>query len=155
MNDVWQASGALLALFLMSDLAPRKADHHAVGAAACLCYLPTVLARELGDSTGRFAVTGRSEGGSDALKPCSRQRRCGFRLFRPLRHLAAKKQSCSPSSFLTGIRDWYCVSPAHTSENQVDQGFWPARKSRQAPVLDRFLSQYLLKKKGIDPQALL
>jgi NitT/TauT family transport system substrate-binding protein len=43
-------AGALLALFLMSDLAAAQSKITiAVGGDACLCYLPTVLAKQLGE----------------------------------------------------------------------------------------------------------
>ena len=41
-------AGVLLALVLMSDLAAAQSKITiAVGGGACLCYLPTVLARQL------------------------------------------------------------------------------------------------------------
>jgi len=74
------------------------------------------------------------------------------RLFRPLRHLAAKKQELQ--SFV--VYDRYprrCaggVARAHQRNQSIkDLG---ARKSASArPLLDHFLSQIFLKKNGIDP----
>ena len=58
-------AGALLALFLMSDLAAAQSKITiAVGGGACLCYLPTVLARELGefDKAGLGYLIQQAEG---------------------------------------------------------------------------------------------
>src|SRR5258708_8647647 len=64
-------AGALLALFLMSDLAAAQSKITiAVGGGACLCYLPTVLARELGefDKAGLAVELVDLKGGSHPLK---------------------------------------------------------------------------------------
>ena len=64
-------AGALLALLLIS--APASAQTRvtiAVGGGACLCYLPTVLANQLGeyDKAGLKVDLVDLKGGSDALK---------------------------------------------------------------------------------------
>ena len=47
-------AATLLALFLISDLAAAQSKITvAVGGGACLCYLPTVLASSLANSTER------------------------------------------------------------------------------------------------------
>src|ERR1700688_3414295 len=64
-------TGALLALVLTSGLAAAQTRITvAVGGGACLCYLPTVLAKQLGefDKAGGSVGLGELEGGSDALK---------------------------------------------------------------------------------------
>ena len=82
---------ALLALAMISASAPAQAQSKvtiAVGGGACLCYLPTVLAKQLGeyDKAGLAVELVDLKGGSDALKAVSRrQRRRRLRLFRPLR----------------------------------------------------------------------
>ena len=61
----------LLALLLMSDLAAAQSKVTiAVGGGACLCYLPTVLAKQLGeyDKAGLSVELVDLKGGSDALK---------------------------------------------------------------------------------------
>src|SRR6266700_3005812 len=64
-------AGVLLALVLMSDLAAAQSKITiAVGGGACLCYLPTVLAKQLGeyDKAGLAVELVDLKGGSDALK---------------------------------------------------------------------------------------
>ncbi len=64
-------AGALLALCLMSGLAAAQSKITiAVGGGACLCYLPTVLAKQLGefDKAGLAVELVDLKGGSDALK---------------------------------------------------------------------------------------
>src|SRR5260370_39654178 len=68
---VGRLAGTLLALFLMSDLAAAQSKITiAVGGGACLCYLPTVLAKQLGefDKAGLAVELVDLKGGSDALK---------------------------------------------------------------------------------------
>lgn len=63
--------GTLLALFLTSGLAAAQTKITiAVGGGACLCYLPTVLAKQLGeyDKAGLAVELVDLKGGSDALK---------------------------------------------------------------------------------------
>src|ERR1700720_2050555 len=64
-------AGTLLTLFLMSGLAaaPTRITI-AVGGGPCLCYLPTVLAKQLGefDKAGLAVELVDLKGGSDALK---------------------------------------------------------------------------------------
>src|ERR1700726_1110466 len=64
-------AGTLLALFLISDLAAAQSKITiAVGGGSCLCYLPTVLAKQLGefDKAGLSVELVDLKGGSDALK---------------------------------------------------------------------------------------
>src|ERR1700734_1432593 len=64
-------AGALLALVLVSDLAAAQTKITiAVGGGACLCYLPTVLAKQLGEfeKAGLAVELVDLKGGSDALK---------------------------------------------------------------------------------------
>src|SRR5450759_1006731 len=64
-------AGALSALFLMSGLAAAQSKITiAVGGGACLCYLPTVLAKQLGefDKAGLAVELVDLKGGSDALR---------------------------------------------------------------------------------------
>src|SRR6201985_2359529 len=61
----------MLGLFRMSDLAAAQSKVTiAVGGGACLCYLPTVLAQQLGefDKAGLAVELVDLKGGSDALK---------------------------------------------------------------------------------------
>src|SRR5258705_13997232 len=64
-------AGTLLMLVLMSGLAAAQSKITiAVGGGACLCYLPTVLAKQLGefDKAGLAAELGNLRGCSEALK---------------------------------------------------------------------------------------
>src|ERR1700692_5005872 len=64
-------AGTLLALVLTSGLAAAQTKITiAVGGGACLCYLPTVLAKQLGeyDKVGLAVELVDLKGGSDALK---------------------------------------------------------------------------------------
>src|SRR5258706_6195417 len=64
-------AGTLLALMLTSGLAGAQTKIPiAVGGGACLCYLPTVLAKQLGeyDRAGLAVELVDLKGGSDALK---------------------------------------------------------------------------------------
>ena len=89
----------LAALLLSSGLALAQSKVTlAIGGGSCLCYLPTMLAKQLGeykkagvdvemvDLQGRLGV---AQGGD------RRQRRRGLRLFRPLRQ--SRRQGPAPA----------------------------------------------------------
>src|SRR5260370_39871592 len=64
-------AATLLALFLTSGLAAAQSKITvAIGGGACLCYLPTVLAKQLGefDKAGLAVELVDLKGASDALK---------------------------------------------------------------------------------------
>src|SRR3984957_3922360 len=68
-----QAALAFVALAMISGFQPASAQTKvtiAVGGGACLCYLPTVLAKQLGeyDKAGLAVELVDLKGGSDALK---------------------------------------------------------------------------------------
>ena len=70
-NIIGRLAGAFLALALSSGLAAAQSKVTiAVGGSACLCYLPTVLARQLGEyeKAGVAVELVDLKGGSDALK---------------------------------------------------------------------------------------
>ena len=70
-NIIGRLAGAFLALALGSGLAAAQSKVTiAVGGSACLCYLPTVLARQLGEyeKAGLAVELVDLKGGSDALK---------------------------------------------------------------------------------------
>src|SRR5258705_1597181 len=137
-------AGALLALFLMSDLAAAQSKITiAVGGGACLCYLPTVLARELGefDKAGLAVELVDLKGGSDALKAVlggSADVVSGY--FDHCVNLAAKKQELQSFWFTTAIRGWcwWCRprTPAKSNRSRI----WPARKSASARRVPRPIS---------------
>src|SRR5882757_4783730 len=113
--------GALLALLLTSGLAAAQTKITiAIGGGACLCYLPTVLAKQLGeyDKAGLAVELVDLKGGSDALKAVlggSADVVSGY--FDHCVNLAARKQELV--SFV--VYDRYpglvlVVSPSHTKE---------------------------------------
>ena len=68
-----QAALAFVALAMISGFQPAQAQSKvtiAVGGGACLCYLPTVLAKQLGEyeKAGLTVELVDLKGGSDALK---------------------------------------------------------------------------------------
>src|ERR1700712_4657378 len=112
---------ALLVLSLTNGLAAAQTKITiAVGGGACLCYLPTVLAKQLGeyDKAGLAVELVDLKGGSDALKAVlggSADVVSGY--FDHCVNLAAKKQELQ--SFV--VYDRYpglvlVVSPKHTEE---------------------------------------
>jgi NitT/TauT family transport system substrate-binding protein len=147
----------LLALFLMSGLAAAQSKITiAVGGGACLCYLPTVLAKQLGefDQAGLAVELIDLKGGSDALKAVlggSADVVSGY--FDHCVNLAAKKQELQ--SFV--VYDRYpglvlVVSPMHTGEIKTIKDLAGKKVGVSAPGSSTdFFLKYLLKKNGLDP----
>src|SRR5258708_2607314 len=154
---VGRLAGTLLALFLMSDLAAAQSKITvAVGGGACLCYLPTVLAKQLGEfeHAGLAADLGHLKGGSDALKAVLGGRAdvvSGY--FDHCVHLAAKKQELGSLV----VYDRYpglvlVVSPSHTGEIKSIKDLAGKKVGVSAPGSSTdFFLKYLLKKNGLDP----
>jgi NitT/TauT family transport system substrate-binding protein len=150
-------AGALLALALTSGLAAAQSKVTvAVGGGACLCYLPTVLARQLGEyeKAGLAVELVDLKGGSDALKAVlggSADVVSGY--FDHCVNLAAKKQELQ--SFV--IYDRYpglvlVVSPKHTNEIKSIKDLAGKKVGVSAPGSSTdFFLKYLLKKNGLDP----
>ena len=150
-------AGALLALALMADLAAAQSKITvAVGGADCLCYLPTVLARQLGeyDKAGLEVELVNLKGGSDALKAVlggSADVVSGY--FDHCVNLAAKKQEMQ--AFV--VYDRYpglvlVVSPAHTNEIKSIKDLAGKKVGVSAPGSSTdFFLKFLLKKNGLDP----
>ena len=150
-------AGTLLALLLIS--APAAAQSKitiAVGGGACLCYLPTVLAKELGeyDKAGLAVELVDLKGGSDALRAVlggSADVVSGY--FDHCVNLAAKKQELV--AFV--VYDRYpglvlVVSPAHTGEIKSVKDLAGKKVGVSAPGSSTdFFLKYLLKKNGLDP----
>ena len=120
-NIIGRLAGAVLALALGTGLAAAQSKVTiAVGGSACLCYLPTVLAQQLGEyeKAGLAVELVDLKGGSDALKAViggSADVVSGY--FDHCVNLAAKKQELQ--SFV--VYDRYpglvlVVSPKHTGE---------------------------------------
>ncbi len=150
---------ALLASMLMPSLAPAQTRITvAVGGGACLCYLPTVLAKQLGefDKVGLSVELVDLKGGSDALKAVlggSADVVSGY--FDHCVNLAAKKQDMQ--SFV--VYDRYpglvlVVSPGHASEIISIKDLAGKKVGVSAPGSSTdFFLKYLLKKNGVDPMS--
>src|ERR1700743_2628043 len=150
-------AGTLLALFLMSDLAAAQSKVTiAVGGGACLCYLPTVLAQQLGefDKAGLAVDIVDLKGGSDALKAVlggSADVVSGY--FDHCVNLAAKKQELQ--AFV--VYDRYpglvlVVPPSHNGEIKSIKDLAGKKVGVSAPGSSTdFFLKYLLKKNGLDP----
>jgi NitT/TauT family transport system substrate-binding protein len=149
--------GALLALVLTSGFAAAQTKITiAVGGGACLCYLPTVLAKQLGefDKAGLSVELVDLKGGSDALKAVlggSADVVSGY--FDHCVNLAAKKQELQ--SFV--VYDRYpglvlVVSPLHNAEIKSIKDLAGKKVGVSAPGSSTdFFLKFLLKKNGVDP----
>jgi NitT/TauT family transport system substrate-binding protein len=147
---------ALLVSLLMSSLATAQTKVTiAVGGGACLCYLPTVLAKQLGeyDKAGLAVELVDLKGGSDALKAVlggSADVVSGY--FDHCVNLAAKKQELQ--SFV--VYDRYpglvlVVSPSHNAEIKSIKDLAGKKVGVSAPGSSTdFFLKFLLKKNGVD-----
>jgi NitT/TauT family transport system substrate-binding protein len=150
-------TAAVLALGLISGAATAQTKVTvAVGGGACLCYLPTVLAKQLGefDKAGLAVELVDLKGGSDALKAVlggSADVVSGY--FDHCVNLAAKKQELQ--AFV--VYDRYpglvlVVSPKHTNEIKSIKDLAGKKVGVSAPGSSTdFFLKYLLKKNGLDP----
>ena len=156
---IGKLAGILLALMLAAPLAqadPKTKVSVAVGGGSCLCYLPTVLARQLGefDKAGLDVELIDLKGGSDALKAVlggSADVVSGY--FDHCVNLAAKKQELI--SFV--VYDRYpglvlVVSPAHANEIKSVKDLAGKKVGVSAPGSSTdFFLKFLMKKNGLDP----
>jgi NitT/TauT family transport system substrate-binding protein len=128
----------------------------AIGGGACLCYLPTVLAKQLGeyDKAGLAVELVDLKGGSDALRAVlggSADVVSGY--FDHCVNLAAKKQELQ--SFV--VYDRYpglvlVVAPGHAKEISSIKDLAGKKVGVSAPGSSTdFFLKYLLKKNGVDP----
>src|SRR3979409_889477 len=150
-------AATVLALTLTSGLAAAQSKITiAVGGGACLCYLPTRLARELGefDKAGLAVELVDLKGGSDALKAVlggSADVVSGY--FDHCVNLAAKKQELQ--AFV--VYDRYpglvlVVSPSHNAEIKSIKDLAGKKVGVSAPGSSTdFFLKFLLKKNGVDP----
>ena len=156
---VGRLAATLLALALGTGFAAAQSKLTiAIGGGSCLCYLPTVLAKQLGeyDKAGLAVELVDLKGGSDALKAVlggSADVVSGY--FDHCVNLAAKKQALQ--SFV--VYDRYpglvlVVSPSHTAEINSIKDLAGKKVGVSAPGSSTdFFLKYLLKKNGIDPSA--
>jgi NitT/TauT family transport system substrate-binding protein len=150
-------AATFLALLLMSNLAAAQSKVTiAVGGGACLCYLPTVLAKQLGeyDKAGLAVELVDLKGGSDALRAVlggSADVVSGY--FDHCVNLAAKKQELQ--AFVVYDRypgEVLVVSPMHTAEIKSIKDLAGKKIGVSAPGSSTdFFLKYLLKKNGLDP----
>ena len=148
-------AGALVALALTSGLAVAQTKVTvAIGGGACLCYLPTVLAKQLGEyeKAGLAVELVDLKGGSDALKAVlggSADVVSGY--FDHCVNLAAKKQELQ--SFV--VYDRYpglvlVVSPSHNGTIKSIKDLAGKKVGVSAPGSSTdFFLKYLLKKNGV------
>jgi NitT/TauT family transport system substrate-binding protein len=154
---IGRLAGTLLALTLVSASAAAQSKITvAVGGGACLCYLPTVLAQQLGEfeKAGLAVELVDLKGGSDALKAVlggSADVVSGY--FDHCVNLAAKKQELQ--SFV--VYDRYpglvlVVAPSHNGEIKSIKDLAGKKVGVSAPGSSTdFFLKYLLKKNGLDP----
>src|SRR5579863_8053149 len=161
MLERWAGSLVALAMISASAISPTPASAQskvtiAVGGGACLCYLPTVLAKQLGEyeKAGLAVELVDLKGGSDALKAVlggSADVVSGY--FDHCVNLAAKNQQLV--SFV--VYDRYpglvlVVSPKHTGEITAIKDLAGKKVGVSAPGSSTdFFLKYLLKKNGVDP----
>ena len=150
-------AAALFACLLASPLVAAESKITiAVGGGACLCYLPTVLAKQLGEfeKAGLDVDLVDLKGGSDALKAVlggSADVVSGY--FDHCVNLAAKRQELV--AFV--VYDRYpglvlVVSPSHTKEINSVKDLAGKKVGVSAPGSSTdFFLKYLLKKNGLDP----
>ncbi|WP_246664372.1 ABC transporter substrate-binding protein [Tardiphaga sp. P9-11] len=145
-----------MSLFLVHPAAAQTKVTIAIGGGACLCYLPTVLAKQLGEyeKAGLAVELVDLKGGSDALKAVlggSADVVSGY--FDHCVNLAAKKQELQ--SFV--VYDRYpglvlVVSPKHTGKITSIKDLAGKKVGVSAPGSSTdFFLKYQLKKNGLDP----
>jgi NitT/TauT family transport system substrate-binding protein len=147
----------LTALLMIGGVAAAESKVTiAIGGGACLCYLPTVLAKQLGEyeKAGLAVELVDLKGGSDALRAVlggSADVVSGY--FDHCVNLAAKKQEMQ--SFV--VYDRYpglvlVVSPKHTAEIKSVKDLAGKKVGVSAPGSSTdFFLKYQLKKNGVDP----
>ena len=150
---------ALAALVLSSGLALAQSKVTlAVGGGACLCYLPTMLAKQLGEyeKAGVNVELVDFKGGSESLKAViggSADVVSGY--FDHCVNLAAKGQHLQ--AFV--VYDRYpglalVVSPKHTAEIKSIKDLANKKVGVSAPGSSTdFFLKYLLSKNGVDPNS--
>ena len=150
---------ALAALVLSSGLALAQSKVTlAIGGASCLCYLPTMLAKQLGEyeKAGVNVDVVEFKGGSEALKAVmggSADVVSGY--FDHCVNLAAKGQHLQ--SFV--VYDRYpgfalVVSPKHAAEIKSIKDLANKKVGVSAPGSSTdFFLKYILKKNGVDPNS--
>jgi len=151
-------SVAVAVVALSSGVAFAQKVTLAVGGASCLCYLPTMLAKQLGEyeKAGVNVDVVEFKGGSEALKAVmggSADVVSGY--FDHCVNLAAKGQHLQ--SFV--VYDRYpgfalVVSPKHAAEIKSIKDLANKKVGVSAPGSSTdFFLKYILKKNGVDPNS--
>lgn len=160
MSTLFRRLGVSLAAVLLSSglaLAQSKVTL-AIGGASCLCYLPTMLAKQLGEfeKAGVAVDVVEFKGGSDALKAVmggSADVVSGY--FDHCVNLAAKGQHLQ--AFV--VYDRYpgfalVVSPKHTNEIKSIKDLANKKVGVSAPGSSTdFFLKYMLSKNSVDPNS--
>lgn len=150
---------SVVALALSSGFALAQKVTLAVGGASCLCYLPTMLAKQLGEyeKAGVNVEVIEFKGGSEALKAViggSADVVSGY--FDHCVNLAAKKQNLQ--SFV--VYDRFpgfalVVSPKHSAEIKSIKDLANKKVGVSAPGSSTdFFLKYILSKNGVDPNSI-
>ena len=149
---------AIAVIALSSGVALAQKVTLAVGGASCLCYLPTMLAKQLGEyeKAGVTVDVVEFKGGSEALKAViggSADVVSGY--FDHCVNLAAKGQHLQ--SFV--VYDRFpgfalVVSPKHASEIKSIKDLANKKVGVSAPGSSTdFFLKYILSKNGVDPNS--
>jgi NitT/TauT family transport system substrate-binding protein len=154
-----RAAATLAALLLSSGLALAQSKVTlAIGGASCLCYLPTMLAKQLGefDKAGVNVEVVEFKGGSDALKSVmggSADVVSGY--FDHCVNLAAKGQHLQAFVVYDRFPGFaLVVSPKHTSEIKSIKDLANKKVGVSAPGSSTdFFLKYTLSKNGVDPNS--
>ena len=150
---------SLAALVLSSGLALAQSKVTlAIGGAGCLCYLPTVLANQLGefDKAGVKVEMVMLKGGSDALKAViggSADVVSGY--FDHCVNLAVKGQSLQAFVVYDRFPGFsLVVSPKHQAEVKSIKDLANKKVGVSAPGSSTdFFLKYILSKNGVDPNS--
>jgi NitT/TauT family transport system substrate-binding protein len=158
-NLFGRLAASLLALALTSGIAAAQSKVTiAVGGGSCLCYLPTVLAKQLGEfeKAGVNVDVVEFKGGSEALKAViggSADVVSGY--FDHCVNLAVKNQNLQ--SFV--VYDRFpgfalVVSPKHSGEVKTIKDLANKKVGVSAPGSSTdFFLKYILRKNGVDPNS--
>jgi NitT/TauT family transport system substrate-binding protein len=149
----------LAALVLMTGLASAQKVTLAIGGASCLCYLPTMLAHELGEykKAGVDVEMVEFKGGSEALKAVmggSADVVSGY--FDHTVNLAAKGQKLQSIVVYDRFPGFaLVVSPKHTDAIKSIKDLAGKKIGVSAPGSSTdFFLKYILSKNGVDPNSI-
>src|SRR6188508_407224 len=149
---------AVAVIALSSGLALAQKVTLAVGGASCLCYLPTMLAKQLGEyeKAGVNVEVIEFKGGSEALKAViggSADVVSGY--FDHCVNLAAKKQNLQAFVVYDRFPGFaLVVSPKHSAEINSIKDLANKKVGVSAPGSSTdFFLKFILKKNGVDPNS--